>query len=128
MKSNQPIPSKKPEQVAEIGGEDMVFEFLEMSRKILTIVEHENVILQECGCLSMESYLEHRAALLKSYETQAKLMIDSFANDESDFAAKELLVSELSAVKSALAENTQFRFRSIERQLMGKKEGDAAWH
>lgn len=107
--------------------EDRVFEFLEMSQKILTLIKHENIILEKCGCLSLESYLDHRNALLKSYEQNARLLIENSVIDAEDSATRQLLASELSAVKAALSDNTTYQFESIKNKISLTK-GEKSWH
>lgn len=107
--------------------EDRIFEFLELSQKILTLVKHENGILESCGFLTMEAYLEHRSALLKSYEANAKMLIEDVASESVHIDAKSLLASELSAVQAALTDNTVYRFNSIQNSP-SLKDGDSKWH
>lgn len=107
--------------------EDMIFEFLDLSQKILTLIKHENVILEQCGCLSLEAYLAHRNSLLQSYEENARFLIEhSIGNDAHD-ATRDLLAAELSAVQSALTDNTTYQFKSLENKISLTK-GDASWH
>lgn len=107
--------------------EDRIFEFLELSQKILTLVKHENAILESCGFLTMEAYLEHRSALLKSYEDNAHILIADVMTENSHLEAKSLLSSELSAVQAALNDNTVHRFNSIQNSP-SLKNGDSKWH
>lgn len=107
--------------------EDRIFEFLELSQKILTLVKHENAILESCGFLTMEAYLEHRSALLKNYEDHAKTLIEDVMTENSHLEAKNLLSSELSAVQAALSDNTAYRFNSIQNSP-SLKNGDSKWH
>lgn len=94
--------------------EDRVFEFLELSQKILTLVKHENSILGSLGCLTMEDYLERRNTLLKSYEQNAKLLVEEMISESIHIDAKNLLTSELSSVQAALTENSAYGFNTIQ--------------
>lgn len=107
--------------------EDRIFEFLELSQKILTLVKNENAILESCGFLTMEAYLEHRSALLKSYEDNANLLIADVMAENSHKEAKSLLSSELLAVQAVLTDNTAHRFNSIQNSP-SLKNGDSKWH
>lgn len=107
--------------------ENRIFEFLELSRKILVIVQYENGILQSSGFLTMEAYLEHRSALLKSYEVDATSLIEDMISESIQTDAKRLLVSELSTVQAALTENTVYKFDHI-RNSPPLKDGDRKWH
>jgi hypothetical protein len=107
--------------------EDRVFEFLELSQKILTLVKDENAILESCDFLIMEAHLEHRSVLLKRYEDKAKTLIEDVMSDSAQIDAKRLLLSELSAVQEALTDNTVYRFNSIQSSL-SLKDGDSKWH
>ncbi len=107
--------------------EDRVFEFLELSQKILTLIKHENAILQECGCLTLQAYLEHRNALLQSYEEDARHLIENALSDKTQDATKNLLASELLAVKTALSDNTTYQFKSLENKISLTK-GEKSWH
>ncbi|OFW87029.1 MAG: hypothetical protein A3B66_01965 [Alphaproteobacteria bacterium RIFCSPHIGHO2_02_FULL_46_13] len=107
--------------------EDRIFEFLELSRKILTLAKHENAILESCGFLTMEAYLKHRSALLKSYEDNAKTLIEDVISSSVHIDTKNLLSSELSAVQEALTHNTVYRFNGIQNSP-SLKDGDSQWH
>jgi hypothetical protein len=107
--------------------EDRIFEFLELSQKILTLVKHENAILESCGFLTIEAYLEHRSALLKSYEDNAKTLIEDVISESIHIDAQNILSSELSAVQAALTDNTAYRFNSIQNSP-SLKDGDSKWH
>jgi hypothetical protein len=107
--------------------EDRVFEFLEMSQKILALVKHENIILEKCGCLSLESYLEHRDALLRNYEQNARFLIEHSVADAKDSTTRLLLASELSAVRAALSDNTTYQFESLKNKISLTK-GEKSWH
>lgn len=107
--------------------EDRIFEFLELSQKILTIVKHENAILESCGFLTMEAYLAHRSVLLKNYEDNAKILIEDVISESVHLDAKNLLSSELTAVQTALTHNTAYRFSSIQNSP-SLKNGDSKWH
>ncbi|MCB1558043.1 MAG: hypothetical protein KDJ50_03875 [Alphaproteobacteria bacterium] len=114
--------------------EDMVFEFLETSRRLLSLIEHENKIMEESGCLSIESYLMHRDALLKKYEdTVFGLMneIDKVGNIE---ALSQLMAEEIVTLKQALNDNTHKKIKSLQQALTTSQnsdinsQGDASWH
>lgn len=107
--------------------EDRIFEFLELSQKILTLVQHENAILESCGCLSLKSYLEHRDNLLHNYEKKAESLINFSINEDIHEGTKNLLISELSAVKTALQDNTEHRFKNLESSISLNK-GEKLWH
>ena len=107
--------------------EDKIFEFLELSQKILTLVKHENAILESFGCLSIESYLEHRNALLQNYEEEARTLIEDGLKVDIDIQTRQLLVSELSAVKNAITDNTVHRFKSL-KNTVSLRKGDSVCH
>ena len=107
--------------------EDRIFEFLELSQKILSLAQHENAILGSSGCLTMEAYLAHRSALLKSYEENARNLIEDAISERLHLDAKSLLASELSAVQNTLADNTIYKFNSIQNSP-SLKDGDSKWH
>lgn len=107
--------------------EDRIFDFLDLSQRILTIIKHENAILQECGCLSLEAYLDHRNSLLKNYEENAQALIEASIASSSEDTTRHLLISELSAVKSAISDNTVYQFKNLENKISLKK-GDQSWH
>ncbi|MDD3021070.1 MAG: hypothetical protein PHX61_08880 [Alphaproteobacteria bacterium] len=107
--------------------EDMVFEFLEMSRRLLSLIEHENKIMEECGCLNIETYLLHRDALLKNYEEKAVSLMGCLESQQSSEGIGELMMEEIISLKQALNDNTHHKFKSLKRSL-SDKQGDAAWH
>lgn len=107
--------------------EDRVFEFLEMSRRLLSLIEHENKILETCGALSIESYLLHRDELLKDYESKAAGLIERLQADNGNNGADQLMIEEITTLKQALNDNTRYKFQSLEKELTGYT-GDASWH
>ncbi len=107
--------------------EDRIFEFLELSQKILTLAKYENEILKTSGFMSMEAYLEHRSILLKKYEDNAKILIEDVINDSIYTDAKGFLSAELSAVQFALTHSNAYRFNSIQNSP-SLKDGDRKWH
>ncbi|HNS44101.1 MAG TPA: hypothetical protein PKH37_02600 [Alphaproteobacteria bacterium] len=107
--------------------EDMVFEFLEMSQRLLSLIRHENSILEECGILSMENYLAHRDALLKLYEQKAFLLLSQLDDGVTPKEMHKLMLEEISSLQKALNDNTTRKFRSLENTL-SSYEGDASWH
>lgn len=108
--------------------EDRLFDFLELSQKIRTIIAHENAILETCGCLSLEAYLAQKNALLQTYETKATtLCADITTHTFHNEATKDLLIEEIASVKDTLSDNTQRQFNSIENILLGSS-GDTSWH
>ncbi|HRK96948.1 MAG: hypothetical protein KDJ26_02490 [Alphaproteobacteria bacterium] len=107
--------------------EDMVFEFLEMSRHLLSLIEHENKILEECGCLSIEAYLQHRDALLKAYEQKATNLMTAIELSASPQGVNQLMVEEIASLKQALNDNTHYKFKNLEK-VISCGSGDAAWH
>lgn len=117
--------TKNNRQIESI--ENRIFDFLDLSQKILTIIKHENAILQECGCLSLEAYLEHRNSLLKNYEENAKALIEDSISSSSEDVTRHLLISELSAVRSAISDNTVYQFKNLENKISLKK-GEQSWH
>lgn len=115
--------------------EDMVFEFLETSRRLLSLIENENRILEESGCLSIESYLLHRDALLKKYEQTALSLMNKLNNAANSEALGQLMVEEIVSIKQALNDNTHKKFKSLEHTLAASKsivrtneQGDSSWH
>ncbi len=107
--------------------DDMVFDFLDLSQKILTIIKHENAILQECGCPSLESYLKHKTTLLKNYEETAKVLIEHSLTALEEDATRDLLIAELSEVKAAIIDNTTYQFKNLGSKTSLKK-GAQSWH
>ncbi len=108
--------------------EDAVFEFLEMSQRLLSIITNENMILKECGCLSMEAYMAQRDTLLRTFERKAADLL-SILNGVN---AKEpnlhrLMLAEIQSLQQALHDNTQQQFKSLERVISDQK-GDPSWH
>lgn len=115
--------------------EDMVFEFLETSRRLLSLIENENRILEESGCLSIKSYLLHRDALLKKYEQTALTLMDKLNNATNSEALGQLMVEEIVSIKQALNDNTHKKFKSLEHTLSASKsvvrhteQGNSSWH
>ncbi len=107
--------------------QEQVFDFLDMSQRILALVKHENAILESCGCLSMEAYLEHRNALLEHYELSAKNIIENSDDTKTSDDLKFMMAAELSAVRDALSHNTAQQFRTLENKL-SRYQGDDVWH
>lgn len=114
-------------QPTEENFEGRIFDFLELSHKILNLVKHENAILASCGLQSMEAYATHRSALLKSYEENAKKLIEDIISENIHMDAKNLLVSELSAVQSALADNSGDKLSNV-HNLPSHTDGERKWH
>lgn len=107
--------------------EARIFDFLELSHKILTLVKNENAILTSCGLKSMEAYATHRSALLKSYEENAKKLIEDVISENIHMDAKNLLLSELAAVQSALADNDGQKLNNV-HNLPSHTDGERKWH
>lgn len=107
--------------------QEQVFDFLDMSQRILALVKHENAILESCGCLSMEAYLEHRNALLQHYELSAQKIIENTDETGTTDDLKFMMAAELSAVRDALSHNTTQQFRTLENKL-SRYQGDDVWH
>lgn len=105
--------------------EDDVFEFLELSRKLLTLIEHENRIMSDLGCLSLEGYLAHRDALLRKYETKASEILEM--EDVQDEGIRRMMVTEISQMRELLNDNTKFAFNTLEQRL-SKRTGETSWH
>ncbi|MDY0029199.1 MAG: hypothetical protein RBR86_04560 [Pseudobdellovibrionaceae bacterium] len=114
--------------------EDMVFEFLETSRRLLSLIENENRILEESGYLSIESYLLHRDSLLKKYEQTALNLMDKLNDATNSSALGQLMIEEIVSIKQALNDNTHKKFKSLEhtlsvtRSTARNKQGDSSWH
>jgi hypothetical protein len=115
------------DKIEHLSLEERIFQFLELSQKLLTLVQHENSILQTCGCLSFESYLEHRNSLLINYEEAATKLIADSLQDSVDEKARLILSSELSAVRDALSDNTVQMFQSLKKRYAEKDEVQS-WH
>ncbi len=108
--------------------EDRLFDFLELSQKIRTIIAHENAILETCGCLSLDAYLAQKNTLLQTYEAKATLLCADITKTTCHSeATKDLLIEEIASVKETLSDNTQRQFNSIENILLGSS-GDTSWH
>lgn len=118
---------KNLEHDRDPSSEDMVFEFLEMSQRLLSLIKHENSILEECGILSMENYLSHRDALLKLYEQKAFSLLSMLDAGESIGGIQQLMLEEVASLQKALNDNTNRKFRSLESTISAY-EGDASWH
>ncbi len=122
VKSVSPLDQKENDVIQE-----KIFDFLDMSQRILALVKHENVILESCGCLSMEAYLEHRNVLLQHYELSAKEIIDGTCDADASEDLKCMMAAELSAVRDALSDNTTQQFRTLQNKL-SRYQGDDVWH
>ena len=108
--------------------DDALFDFLEASQKIKTIIAHENAILEACGYLSLDAYLTHRSALLKSYEAKAETICQAIvAASPDDKVVHSLLIEEIASVRNTLSDNAVRQFQSLENELT-KMSGDTPWH
>lgn len=108
--------------------EDRMFDFLELSQKIRTILSHENAILETCGCLNFESYLKQKSILLQNYEEKAEALCrDIVSNAGTDKTVHSLLIEEIIAVKKTLSDNTLKQFHSMEKTLQSPS-GENSWH
>lgn len=120
MRSTQPEIAAQPE--------DAVFEFLEMSQRLLSIITNENMILKECGCLSMEAYMAQRDTLLRSFERKASDVLAILnAKQDQEPNLHRLMLAEIQSLQQALHDNTQQQFKSLERVIVDQN-GDPSWH
>jgi len=107
--------------------EDAIFEFLEMSQRLLSLIKHENSIMEVCGILSMENYLAHRNDLLRLYEKKAFGLLALLDEEKSCSPMHKLMLEEVSLLQKALDDNTTKKFQSLEKTI-SSYSGDTSWH
>lgn len=112
----------KPASIKSVADtfEDDMLRFLDLSREITTLVQHENLVLLEKGELSYESYVKRKMTLMGDFEKKARNLLSALTGRTNKLNAQIVLVEEIRRVRDALRVNTGFQLETIRARMREK--------